>query len=222
MKNWLTVVIPCKNEGESLIRTIESIPEEVDIIVADSSTDTTPELLAQTFPHVRIVDGGLPAEARNNGANLVQTPYVLFLDADMDISKVDLNRIILDMIKKDLDLATCRISVKSLYGFFYGVFYLVQNLISGLTPFAVGGFMLFRTETFNVLGGFDPRDKFAEDYHLSMKIDSERFRIYQMPAYTSDRRLRKKSVWYMVKHMTLCWFNRNNPSFYQKDHGYWK
>ena len=222
MKNWLTVVIPCKNEGELLIETIRSIGEDVNIVVADSSTDSTPDLLRSEFPEVFLVPGGLPAQARNNGANMVQTPYTLFLDADMDISKINLSGIVSDMIKNDLDLVTCRIAVRGKYGLLYYAFYLVQNIISLLTPFAVGGFMLFRTESFSQCGGFDSRDKFAEDYHLSMKISPDRFKIYHSPAYTSDRRLRNKSAWYMIKQMTLCWFNRNNPDFYQKDYGYWQ
>jgi glycosyltransferase involved in cell wall biosynthesis len=40
-----TIVIPCKNENQGLVKTINTIPKEIPIIVADSSTDNTLELL---------------------------------------------------------------------------------------------------------------------------------------------------------------------------------
>ena len=82
--------------------------------------------------------------------------------------------------------------------------------------------MLFDRNEFIKLGGFNEQDKFDEDYHLSMKVDPKKFKIFSYVAITSDRRFRNKSVWYMVKLMTRCWFNRNNDEFYKKDYNYWK
>lgn len=222
MKELLTIVIPCKNESTNLIQTISSIPFDFKVVVADSSTDNTRDLLKEHFPEVQIVEGGLPSVARNNGSQLVSTPYVLFLDADMDISEVDLELILLEMVGRDGHLYTCQITTKSNYKWVYKIFYPIQKIISQFTPFAVGGFMLFKTEEFRRLGGFNEEDKFAEDYHLSMKVLAKKFKIYPDKAFTSDRRFKNKSVWYMVKLMTSCWFNRNDDEFYKKDYDYWK
>lgn len=222
MRELLTIVIPCKNESTNLIQTIDSIGFDFKVIVADSSTDNTRELLKEKYPQVEIVDGGLPSVARNNGSRFVNTPYLLFLDADMDISKVDLELILLEMVGRDDYLLTCQITTKSHYKWIYKIFYPIQKLISHWTPFAVGGFMLFKTEEFRRLGGFNEEDKFAEDYHLSMKVSAKKFKVYPDKAYTSDRRFKNKSVWYMVKLMMRCWLNRNNDEFYKKDYDYWK
>jgi len=217
----VTVVIPCKNEGNGLIKTIRSIKFDLEIVVSDSSNDETRELLASEFSNIKIVDGGLPSIARNSGSKIVKTPYILFLDADMNISGVNIKEMIEVMIKEDLDLVTCRISTKGRYWFAYKIFDLIQSLVSLKTPFAVGGFMLFKTSKFREFGGFNEEDKFAEDYHLSMKISPSKFKVFSDIAQTSDRRFRNKSVWYMTKLMIRCWINRNNHDFYKKDYNYW-
>lgn len=227
MKELLTVVIPCKNERLGLIICIVNILKDrnLNLIIADSSTDDTLEYLdffnSLDF-NIKIVDGGLPAVARNSGAKLVQTPYVLFIDADMDISDLHLERILMDVIKNDYHLVTTRIKSQGKYSKVYTLFNWIQALISKKTPFAVGGFMLFKTEEFNKLGGFNELDKFAEDFHLSMMVRPDKFKIYPFYTPTSSRRLVKKGLLYMIKLMVQCWLNKNNPDFFKNDHGYWK
>lgn len=225
MVNLVTIVIPCKNEGMGLIETIDSIKSVCNfpIIVADCSTDNTLDLLEQYHSDVKVVEGGLPAVARNNGAKFCETDYILFIDADMDVSSINIQQVVDEMKVKDILLATCSITVKNIfYKLPYLIFDFVQFFLSSRTPFAVGGFMLFNKKEFIRLGGFNEEDKFAEDYHLSMKVDSNRFKIFKQTAITSDRRFRNKSVWYMVRLMTRCWLNRNNDEFYKKDYNYWK
>jgi len=222
MKDLLTIVIPSKDESMTLIKTLSSIDSDLRVIVTDCSTDDTRDLVRLYYPSVEIIDGGLPSVARNLGSKLVETQYVLFLDADMDISKLSLESLVLKMKRSNLLLSTCKITTSGKYAYIYDLFYPIQELISRFTPFAIGGFMLFNTEEFRRLGGFNNEDKFAEDYHLSMKVDPDRFHIFSERVYTSDRRFRNKSVWYMVRLMVLCWFNRKNDEFYKKDYNYWK
>ena len=229
LKDNLTVVIPCKNEGAGLATTLIKLMayhDECNIVIADSSDDNT-LLYVDTIQHlsdidIKVVKGGLPAVARNNGFKHVKTPYVLFLDADMDVSKLPLKQMVADMIIRDIKLATCNITTWNLkYALFYKLFDLVQWIISFRTPFAVGGFMLFESNYFKELGRFNEEDRFAEDYHLSMKAKPKHFKIFNYYAYTSDRRFKNKGFWYMCKLMIRCWFNRNNDDFYKQDYNYW-
>ena len=221
----LSIVIPCKNEGNGLIETLMSIKdiEKYQIIIADCSTDNTRELIKNYNKSISVVDGGLPSVGRNKGASLCSSEFLLFIDADMDLSNLCLSELLLDFKNNNLNLATCRITVS---GFFYKIpyfiFYLVQNIISIKTPFAVGGFMLFKKSEFDRLNGFNEDDKFAEDYHLSMKVDPKKFKIYNKTILTSNRRLKNKSIFYIIKVMTRCWINRNNDDFYKNDYDYWK
>jgi glycosyltransferase involved in cell wall biosynthesis len=214
----ITVVIPCKNEMENLVHTLDSFPQDIPVVVADSSTDDTLSLLTR---EVKVVKGGLPAIARNAGVKEVETPYILFLDADMDIREVPLKELVKEVEDKGYHLVTTKLCVKRKYRLLYHIFYIAQKLISKRTPFAVGGFMLFKKDVFTELGGFNENDVFAEDFHLSMKVNPKKFKIYKYPAYTSDRRLRSKGLLYMSSLMLRCYFNRKNDSFYTKDYNYW-
>ena len=229
MNNQLTIVIPCKNEGLRLMGTLDLLYTQYikcRIILADSSTGRlapTVNAVHNFYPEVEIIEGGLPAVARNNGAKLVTTPYVLFLDADMYLKDTKIIRKALQAaIKKDLDLVTCRFKTTTgEYNWVYRIFDVIQ-LVSWITkPFAIGGFMLFKTETFNQLGGFNEEDKIAEDYHLSQKIKPRKFSIINRYVHTSPRRFFNKGVRYMIKLAWSSWLNRNNENWYKQDYGYW-
>ena len=232
MNKELTIVIPCKNEGRDIIKVLNLISlQKIDcqIIIADSSDRE--EDIAYLRHHVSrspqlvtLIKGGLPSVARNNGAKLVKTPYVLFLDADIYLLKPGLlNHCLNDMKNQDYSLMTCHIrTLTNEYNWVYKIFSVVQILLSKVHPIAIGGFMLFKTETFNQLGGFNEEDKLAEDYHLSSKVKPDKFKIASYNVYTTDRRFKKKGVWYMIKIALQSFLNRNNPEFFKDDHNYWK
>ena len=232
MNKQLTIVIPCKNEGRGVIDILKLVRKQqldCQVIVADSSDNEETLLLLKKYqgssPMVtRIVKGGLPSIARNNGAALVKTPYVLFLDADIFLQEPDtISKCLATAIGGDYDLVTCKFkTLDGKYDWIFRIFNIVQQLSSIFTPFAIGGFMLFKTDVFRALGGFDEEAKVAEDYLLSSKIKPSRFKVIDKIAYTSSRRFEKKGVWYMVKLMLGSWLNKNNPNWFKHDHNYWK
>ena len=232
MNKQLTIVIPCKNEGRGVIDILKLIRRQqldCQVIIADSSDDEGTLLLlrkyqANTATVIRIVRGGLPSVARNNGAAYVRTPYVLFLDADIYLQEPDIiSKCLTTAIGGDYDLVTCKFkTLDGKYDWVFQVFNAVQWLSSLFTPFAIGGFMLFRTDVFRALGGFDEKAKVAEDYLLSSKVKPSKFKIINKVAYTSSRRFEKKGVWYMVKLMLGSWLNKNNLNWFKHDHNYWK
>jgi glycosyltransferase involved in cell wall biosynthesis len=231
MNKQLTIVIPCKNESSLIIETLIFIlgqTEKFKIIVADSSTDKESIDLLKKFQkkykeQIKIIGGGLPSVARNKGAELVDTPYVLFLDADIHLKQDDLIvKCLNEMIVGRYDLLTCKFkTLDGKFDWIYKIFNVVQWVSSKTTPFALGGFMLFKTETFNKLKGFNNEDKIAEDYHLSSKIAPSKFRVENLFVYTPSRRFEKKGLWYMIKLMVMCWWNRNNDEFFKQDFNYW-
>lgn len=201
--------------------------EGVPIIIADCSTDRTRDLVnsyKKLFNlNITIVEGGLPAIARNNGAKLVDTPYVLFLDADTHVYNPTLVSDCLDLcISGCYDLVTCRFTTDKPYNYVYRVFDFVQWVSSKTKPFCLGGFMMFDLNVFKNLNGFDEKDKIAEDYHLSSKIKPRRFKISNDIVYTPSRRFSKKGVWYMIVLAFNAWVNRNNNEWFKKDYNYWK
>jgi len=229
MNSLLTIVIPSKNEARRIVDIIELLVSQINcqIIVADSSDDKKSiHLIKQAssiYSNIKIIKGGLPSKARNNGAKLVITPYVLFLDADIYIYNPFLIQdCLFTAIRKDYDLVTCKFKTDKPYRWVFRIFDIVQWFSSLTRPFAIGGFMLFKTETFNKLGGFNEEDKVAEDYRLSSKVKPKKFKVFNGYVYTPSRRFDKKGVWYMIKLMFKSWINRNNDEFFKHDQSYWK
>ena len=225
MNDKLTVVIPCKNESYGVIKVIRELEGKYKIIVADISDDNVTRKLLEQYSsenNIQIVEGGLPAVARNNGAKYVTTPYVLFLDADIYLTD---KTIIPECLKQihTKELVTIKLTTfEPEYRWVFTLFNLIQKFTSLTKPFALGGFMLFRTETFRELGGFNESDKVAEDYHLSMKIKPKRFKVVNKTAFTPARRFQNKGIMYMTRLAILCWLNRNNDKFFTNDQNYWK
>ena len=228
MNQQLTIIIPCKNEGEGIIDVIKLISTQINcrIIIADSSTEESSILLLEKYQsiykNIEIIKGGLPAIARNNGAKLAITPYILFLDADIYPHQYTIRKCIRAAVKGEYDLVTCKFKTDKGYNWIYRIFDIFQWFSSKTKPFALGGFMLFKTETFNKLRGFNEEDKIAEDYHLSSKIEPKRFKIANYFVYTSSRRFNKKGIWYMIKLAWKSWLNVNNNEFFKQDFNYWK
>ncbi len=233
IKDLLTIVIPCKNEGLIIKKTLNLLNKQIGIdgtkvIVADISNDKwfTFGCIESEYNKnisIEIIQGGYPSVGRNNGAKRVRTKYVLFLDADMFIKDENLISTLLNkMENKDIHLLTTKIRTEDgEYDYIYKSFDLAQFLIKFTTPFAVGGFMLFNKQMFDQLGGFNEEDKFAEDYHLSSKIKPKNFYIDKHIVYTTPRRFKNKGLYYMVKLMIKTYLNQKNDKFFTKEHGYW-
>ncbi|MBI3949416.1 MAG: glycosyltransferase [Acidobacteria bacterium] len=86
----VSVVIPSYNEQEHIGECLHSVLNQqtelaYDVVVVDSSTDATPQIIAQEFPSVKLIHCGQrasPAQARNLGIQQARAPVVAFIDAD--------------------------------------------------------------------------------------------------------------------------------------------
>ena len=232
LSKFLTIVIPCKNESKTIDTTLTLLNFQDDIkglnvIIADSSDDgTTYQLESRTNDKfdLKIIEGGLPAKARNNGARYVKTPYVLFLDSDMFLlDPTIITTVTRMMLLGGIDLLTTKIrTTNGKYNYVFRTFDFIQKISKFISPFCLGGFMLFKTNTFNKLGGFDEEAKVAEDYLLSKQIKPKRFKIINTTVFTPPRRFDNKGVMYMLKLIIKSFLNRNNKQFFSDDNTYWK
>jgi glycosyltransferase involved in cell wall biosynthesis len=232
LSKFLTIVIPCKNESKTIDSTLSLLNfqdniDNVKVIISDSSTDeTTYQLESRTNDKfdLKIIEGGLPAKARNNGAIYVKTPYVLFIDSDMYLlDPTLLTTVTRMMLQGDIDLLTTKIrTTNGKYNYVFRTFDFIQKISKFISPFCLGGFMLFKMNTFNELGGFDEKAKVAEDYLLSKQIKPKRFKIINTTVFTPPRRFDNKGVMYMMRLMIKSFLNRNNKQFFSDDNTYWK
>ena len=225
----LTIVIPCKNEGNTIYACLLAISNQVEsqnlhIIIADSSDNQESlDILAKCksdFKNldIQVVNGGFPAQARLNGSYLVKTDYLLFLDADIMI----MDKFVLgECITYNTDLVTVPFQTETGFNWIFRLFDIQQRMSNWLgTPFAIGGFQLWKTEAYWKTGGYDETHLFAEDYWVSQKAES--MKIHKTKGvWTSARRFKNKGFFYMFILSIKCYINRNNTEFFKKHHNYW-
>jgi glycosyltransferase involved in cell wall biosynthesis len=231
MNNLLTIVIPCKNEKDNIYECIGFIAKQVGfagtrVIIADTSDEEDSlDFLQYTKNNYRyslnieLIKGGFPAKARLEGSKLVTTPYILFLDADIML----LNKSLLsECLAYDIDLVTVPFQTEKGFNWIFRLFDIQQRMSNWLgTPFAVGGFQLWKTEAYWRTGGYDETHLFAEDYWVSQK--AEIMKIHNTKGvWTSARRFKNKGFFYMFILSIKCYINRNNTEFFKKHHNYWK
>ena len=233
--NHLTIVIPAKNEAKLIPRLLTSLMNQdypkmssTRVLVADAnSTDGTPEIVMSFRErlNVAVIHGGMPAYGRNQGAAQADTPYVLFLDADIELAEPWLIRKCVERAqKKQLQCVTTNILCKDgtwVDKLFYAGNDFFQYLSYLHRPFATGMFMLFDRKKFWELGGFNEKIRFAEDYRLSQKVSRRRFAIVRGGVYTTNRRFQR------MGHLRVGWLflwtamNFWNERHFLRDHKYW-
>lgn len=235
LNEYLTIIIPCKNEKYIIQKTLDLLNYQSDIgrvkvIVCDISDDgITKELLVNRMMDntdmfdLYITKGGLPAKARNSGFKVAKTPYVLFMDADVFLlDPKTIKRAFLKIFKKDLDLVTTKFrSDNGKYNYIYKTFDILQIISKWSTPFCLGGFMFIKSETFKKLNGFDEEIKVAEDYQFSKQIKPNKFGRINNVVFTPPRRFENKGILYMTKLFLGSFFNHRNKSYFKEDKNYW-
>jgi glycosyltransferase involved in cell wall biosynthesis len=236
MKDKLTIVIPSKNEKDTLYNCLQFLYNQKDIegvrvIVADVSDDEySIGILYKAKSNfkdklkIEIIKGGYPSEGRLAGSKLANTPYILFLDADIFLTNYNLLSDIFQKLKTNkIELLTTPFQTAKQWNLVFRIFDIFQWLsIKVNSPFAVGGFQLWKTKAYWKTGGYKKDELFAEDYSISSKVNPKNFYIHKTKGvWTSPRRFESKGVTYMVSLMIRSYINRNNPEFFKKHHNYW-
>ena len=224
ISNLITIVVPCKNEENYINHLLDALREQMigdtKIIIADCSTDSTREVIQATKGNlnVEIIEGGPVSQAKNRGAKLVTTPYILFIDADVRFFKPTVIQDAVGLIdSKTLDLIGLNIKcydkdLRARIGF--TIFNLINNVLKYVSPFAVGAFMLTRRERFDELGGFPEQMSTSEDFFLSRKYSPKKFRIMGHHFGQDSRRFRKMGYMGMARYLVKNYVNRNNRAYW--------
>jgi len=198
------------------------------VLVADAnSTDGTPEIVLSFRDRLNasVIRGGMPSVGRNRGAAQADTPYILFLDADIELADRSLVRRCLERAQsRQLHCVTTNILCRDgnwVDKLFYAVNDCFQYLSYLHRPFATGMFMLFDRRKFWELGGFHEQILFAEDYRLSQQVGRRRFSIVRGGVLTTNRRFQKmghlRVGWLFLKTAMNYW----NEKYFLRDHKYW-
>ena len=220
----ITIVVPCKNEENYIHHLLDSLRGQdigdTRVIIADCSTDNTRQVILNNSSglNIEIIDGGPVSIAKNNGARLVTTPYILFIDADVRFFKKTVIRDAVEKIKsKNLDLIGLKIKcydkdMRAKIGF--TIFNIINNVLKHFSPFAVGAFMLTRKDKFEEFGGFPENFSTSEDYFLSRMYSPKKFRIIRHHFGQDSRRFKKMGYLGMGTYLVKNFVNRNNKAYW--------
>jgi glycosyltransferase involved in cell wall biosynthesis len=226
LSDIITIVIPCKNEENYIHHLLDSLRGQnignTRVIIADCSTDNTRQVIRDNSHelNVEIIDGGPVSIAKNNGAQLVTTPYILFIDADVRFFKPTVIHDAVNIIKsKNLDLIGLNIKcydkdIRAKIGF--TAFNLINHTLKFFSPFAVGAFMLTRKDKFEEFGGFPENFLTSEDYFLSRKYSPKKFRIIRHHFGQDSRRFKRMGYFGMAKYLVTNFVNRNNKAYWDR------
>ncbi len=226
LQDKITIVVPCKNEETYIHHLLDSLREQniadTRIFIADCSTDRTRQVIKDNSweLNVEIIDGGPVSIAKNRGARLVTTPYILFIDADVRFFKHHVIRDAVHKIEsKNLDLVGLNIKcydqdIRARAGFV--VFNTINHALKYFSPFAVGAFMLTRRDRFEEYGGFPEQFSTSEDYFLSRKYSPRKFRIIRHHLGQDSRRFKRMGYMGMAKYLVKNFVNRNNKKYWDQ------
>ncbi len=224
LSDKITIVVPCKNEETYIHHLLDSLRQQdignTRVIIADCSTDSTRQVIQDNSLglNVEIIDGGPVSIAKNNGARLVTTPYILFIDADVRFFKSNVIQDAVNTIQsKNLDLIGLKIKCydrdpRAKLGFV--IFNTINHAMKYFSPFAVGAFMLTRRDRFEEFGGFPENFSTSEDYFLSRKYSPKKFRIIRHHFGQDSRRFKKMGYMGMAKYLVKNFVNRNNRAYW--------
>jgi len=209
----LSIIIPTLNEEEQLPALLKSIKmqagAEYEIIVVDANSEDKTRTLAESYG-ARVIDGGLPARARNLGAAAAKGEIIIFLDADVVLPAPDfLEKTLEEFTERGLGLATCAIcplSEKRIDKIFHSVFNLYTKVVQRLTPRAPGFCIFVRKNIHEAILGFDEAVKLAEDHDYAERAGKiTRFGILKSyPIMVSVRRLDRDGRFNIAAKYLLC------------------
>jgi glycosyltransferase involved in cell wall biosynthesis len=220
----ITIVVPCKNEENYIHHLLDSLRRQnignTRIIIADASTDNTRAVIESNKGtlNIEVIEGGPVSIAKNNGASLATTPYILFIDSDVRFFK---DTVIHDAVRvleeKNLDLVGLYIKCYdddfvAKVGF--TLFNTINAVMQYFIPFAVGAFFLTRRDKFEELGGFSGKYETSEDFFLSKSYDVEKFTLVHHCFGQDSRRFKKMGYFGMASYLIKNFWNRNNPKYW--------
>lgn len=184
----LSIIIPSWNEEKYLPKLLSCIEKQTyrnyEVIVADADSSDNTKKIAETFG-CKIVNGGMPAVGRNNGAKVAKGDILLFLDADVQFDS-DFLKTFLDQIRKRrLDIAGVYIQPLSnkpidrvLLEIFNTCIFIAQFFYAS----AFGGGIYCRKKLYEKVKGFDETIMLGEDLDFTYRASKHgKFGILRKP-----------------------------------------
>jgi cellulose synthase/poly-beta-1,6-N-acetylglucosamine synthase-like glycosyltransferase len=213
-----SIIIPTFREAKYIsqtLRKIEKLNDDIEVIIVESVNNETKilEKIVKQHENVqlyKIKERGI-AKARNYGARKARGDILLFLDADVFVTKDVVKRVSQVFQDPSVIGATCNnypIKPKFSYLLFFKFYNALIRLVLSLPPMKFkhsrGEFMAVKKAYFDKIGGFNERLICLEDADLAHRLSMlGRFVfIKDLNVYESMRRIRKLGLVRTV----MLWF----------------
>ncbi len=167
----ISIIIPTLNEEKYLPKLLESIKKQnynnYEIIVSDANSKDKTREIAKKFG-CKIVKGGLPSVARNNGAKIAKGEIIIFFDSDVILCDNFLRENLKEFEKRNLGIATTCVKPLSKKLIDYFIVGFVPNswmfITQKFSPHAPGFSIFVKKKIHEKIKGFDETIKIAEDH----------------------------------------------------------
>lgn len=226
----VTVIVPTMNEAGNIERFLNAVPPDLRLIVVDSSTDETPNIVEAVRPSATVIRvvATIPV-ARQLGAELAETTWLLYTDADVVFAPSYFDRL---ANLPDTEALGGVVGVKStVTGFeaYHRWFVRGQAILSALgIPAASGSNMLLRRSCLHDIGGFDLHLTVNEDTEIMFRLAKTPWGISFEPSLVvtsfDHRRLEQgliKKVLHGAIRNTALWLGIFDTRIRTSDWGYW-
>ena len=151
----ISCIIITFNEEKCLPHLLNSLKKQTyknfEIIVSDNNSKDKTRQIARSFG-CKIVQGGLPARARNNGAKHAKSDLLIFFDADTTLHKNLLKEILKEFNYRNLDVAGVNlvpITDSKFDKLLHKVYNLWQILIQKIDPHLSGACIIIKKKVFS-------------------------------------------------------------------------
>lgn len=228
----LTIIIPTKNEEKNIQSFANSLPGSVSLIVVDSSTDRTRELINICRPRKTTViheECNIPA-ARQLGAEAAATEWLLYSDADMIFAPSYFENLQRLHLKPTIGAVMGGKHSKEKYRSYYALYSFSIMIFSWFKiPIGSGSNMIIRKEALSGIKGFDLSLSHSEDSDILWRIRKAGWKVVferTLKVYEIDHRRLDKGVIKKFWHGTLRAFflitGIHKEHVRKSDWGYWK
>lgn len=226
------VVVPTKNEGANVEGFLASLPDAVRLVVVDSSTDDTVERIRAQRPRNTLVvqeDLNIPL-ARERGAGVAGTRYLLFTDADVEFEEGYFEKLLERPFPSDLGGIVGRKIAGDGYPVYDRLFVWGQRLCTFVgIPAASGSNMLIATAAWQACGGFDPVLTCNEDTEIMWRVKRAGYRVdfaEELRVHERDDRRLRDGSWKKLLHSTFrcvtLYLGILPERWRRSDWGYWQ
>lgn len=204
----LSIIIPTYNEEEYLPVLLESIKQQdfsdYEIIVADADSKDNTVKIAEEYGCI-VVEGGMPAVGRNNGAKVAKGDYLLFLDSDLKLTEDYLAKVIYEFKMERLGIAITQmkpLSKKTEDKLLHDLANLFMISVEKIKPHGAGCYgIIAKRELHEYCGGFNEELTFGEDTeYIERLAKKERFKVLRNAKIgVSTRRLEEEGLATLAK-----------------------